>query len=118
MVEELEEVEPAQKAIATGAIGGTAAPKAPAAPTPATSAAAPASTAAPVVKPSVPMESIKMPALSPTMTEGGLATWEKKIGDRIMPGEVLAQVAPLLLLAAAFASAVYAVCLWLPDRDR
>lgn len=33
-----------------------------------------------------------MPALSPTMTKGGLASWSKKIGDQLIPGEVIAEV--------------------------
>jgi pyruvate dehydrogenase E2 component (dihydrolipoyllysine-residue acetyltransferase) len=35
---------------------------------------------------------IKMPALSPTMTAGGLGAWQKKAGDSIAPGEVLVEV--------------------------
>lgn len=35
---------------------------------------------------------ILMPALSPTMTEGNLAKWLKKEGDKIKPGEVIAEV--------------------------
>jgi pyruvate dehydrogenase E1 component beta subunit len=35
---------------------------------------------------------IKMPALSPTMTEGNLAKWLKKEGDRIVSGEVIAEI--------------------------
>ncbi|MFI4983983.1 MAG: pyruvate dehydrogenase complex dihydrolipoamide acetyltransferase [Rickettsiales bacterium] len=35
---------------------------------------------------------ILMPALSPTMTEGNLAKWLKKEGDKIKPGEVLAEI--------------------------
>jgi pyruvate dehydrogenase E1 component beta subunit len=35
---------------------------------------------------------ILMPALSPTMTEGNLAKWHKKVGDRIEPGDVLAEI--------------------------
>ena len=36
-----------------------------------------------------PLEYLKitMPALSPTMTKGGLASWTKKVGDRISPGD-------------------------------
>jgi len=33
-----------------------------------------------------------MPALSPTMTQGGLAVWSKEIGDHLEPGCVLAEV--------------------------
>ena len=35
---------------------------------------------------------ITMPALSPSMTEGVLAKWHKKVGDTIKPGEVIAEV--------------------------
>lgn len=33
-----------------------------------------------------------MPALSPTMTEGTLARWLKKEGDKITPGQVIAEI--------------------------
>jgi pyruvate dehydrogenase E2 component (dihydrolipoamide acetyltransferase) len=39
----------------------------------------------------MPIE-IRMPALSPTMTEGNLARWLKKEGDRIAPGDVIAEI--------------------------
>lgn len=35
---------------------------------------------------------ILMPALSPTMTEGTLATWKKKEGDVVKAGQVLAEI--------------------------
>ena len=35
---------------------------------------------------------VLMPALSPTMTEGNLAKWHKKEGDKIKPGEVIAEI--------------------------
>jgi pyruvate dehydrogenase E1 component beta subunit len=35
---------------------------------------------------------ILMPALSPTMTEGKLARWLKKEGERVKPGEVIAEI--------------------------
>lgn len=35
---------------------------------------------------------ILMPALSPTMTEGNLAKWFKKEGDKVAPGEVIAEI--------------------------
>ena len=35
---------------------------------------------------------ILMPALSPTMTEGKLAKWLKKEGDKVAPGDVLAEI--------------------------
>ncbi|MBL8706464.1 MAG: biotin/lipoyl-binding protein, partial [Rhodospirillales bacterium] len=35
---------------------------------------------------------VLMPALSPTMTEGKLATWRKKEGDQVKAGDVLAEI--------------------------
>ena len=35
---------------------------------------------------------ILMPALSPTMTEGKLAKWLKKVGDAVKAGEVIAEI--------------------------
>jgi pyruvate dehydrogenase E2 component (dihydrolipoamide acetyltransferase) len=39
----------------------------------------------------MPIE-ILMPALSPTMTEGNLTKWLKQEGDKISPGEVIAEI--------------------------
>src|SRR5687768_13567065 len=39
----------------------------------------------------MPIE-IRMPALSPTMTEGNLAKWLKKEGDQVAPGDVIAEI--------------------------
>ena len=39
----------------------------------------------------MPIE-IRMPALSPTMTEGNLARWLKKEGDQVAPGDVIAEI--------------------------
>lgn len=39
----------------------------------------------------MPIE-ILMPALSPTMTEGNLAKWLKKEGDKVSPGDVIAEI--------------------------
>ena len=35
---------------------------------------------------------IKMPALSPTMTEGNIAKWIKKVGDEVVSGDIIAEV--------------------------
>src|SRR5688572_21309248 len=35
---------------------------------------------------------ITMPKLSPTMEEGVLAKWTKKEGDKVSPGEIIAEV--------------------------
>lgn len=37
-------------------------------------------------------ELIKMPKMSDTMTEGVLAKWHKKVGDKVKPGDILAEV--------------------------
>src|SRR6266700_6881769 len=39
----------------------------------------------------MPIE-ILMPALSPTMTEGNLAKWHKKVGDAVKAGDVIAEI--------------------------
>ncbi|MFN7038377.1 MAG: pyruvate dehydrogenase complex dihydrolipoamide acetyltransferase [Alphaproteobacteria bacterium] len=39
----------------------------------------------------MPIE-ILMPALSPTMTEGNLSKWVKKEGDKVQPGDVIAEI--------------------------
>lgn len=35
---------------------------------------------------------IKMPALSPTMTQGNIGSWQKKAGDVLAPGDVLVEI--------------------------
>ena len=35
---------------------------------------------------------ILMPALSPTMTEGNLAAWHKKEGEKVEIGDVIAEI--------------------------
>ncbi len=37
-------------------------------------------------------EVIKMPRMSDTMTEGVIVEWHKKVGDKIKPGDLLAEV--------------------------
>src|SRR5690606_12280193 len=37
-------------------------------------------------------EIITMPRLSDTMTEGVVATWLKKVGDKIQEGDILAEI--------------------------
>lgn len=39
-----------------------------------------------------PHQEIGMPSLSPTMTEGNIARWLKKEGDKVSPGDVLCEV--------------------------
>src|SRR5689334_13623525 len=38
------------------------------------------------------MPNILMPALSPTMEEGKLAKWLKKVGDSVKSGDVIAEI--------------------------
>lgn len=35
---------------------------------------------------------VSMPALSPTMTAGNIGTWQKKVGDKVAPGDVLVEI--------------------------
>src|SRR5262249_55862244 len=35
---------------------------------------------------------VLMPALSPTMTEGKIAKWHKRVGDAVKPGDVIAEI--------------------------
>jgi pyruvate dehydrogenase E2 component (dihydrolipoamide acetyltransferase) len=35
---------------------------------------------------------VTMPRLSDTMTEGTVATWLKKVGDKINEGDILAEI--------------------------
>ena len=37
-------------------------------------------------------EIVRMPKLSDTMTEGTVAAWHKKVGDKVKSGEVLAEI--------------------------
>ncbi|KAG8281792.1 hypothetical protein J6590_051847 [Homalodisca vitripennis] len=41
---------------------------------------------------SVPGQEVKMPSLSPTMTEGTIVSWTKNEGDKIAPGDVLCEI--------------------------
>jgi len=38
-----------------------------------------------------------MPAMSPTMTEGGIATWKKREGEAFSAGDVLLEIVSLPL---------------------
>ncbi|MDR6808969.1 pyruvate dehydrogenase E2 component (dihydrolipoamide acetyltransferase) [Dyadobacter sp. BE34] len=53
--------------------------------------------AAPAVKPAVSTEKInaavvRMPKMSDTMEEGTLVSWQKKVGDKVKSGDILAEV--------------------------
>ena len=37
-------------------------------------------------------EVIRMPRMSDTMTEGVIVEWHKKVGDKVKPGDLLAEV--------------------------
>ena len=37
-------------------------------------------------------EVIRMPRMSDTMTEGVIVAWHKKVGDKVKPGDLLAEV--------------------------
>lgn len=69
-------------AVATAAEPAAAAPSAPATAAPATAA----------LDVSAMEEVVLMPRLSDTMTEGVIASWQKKIGDTVKKGEVLADI--------------------------
>jgi len=79
--------------------GGAAAPAPAAAEKPAEQpaptpvpASAPAQPAAPGIDVSKMEEVVLMPRLSDTMTEGVIAGWNKKVGDDVKKGEVLAEI--------------------------
>lgn len=78
--------------------GGAAAPQAAPAPQPAKEAAPAAEAAAPAVQAGSAVdlskieEVILMPRLSDTMTEGVIAAWHKKVGDKVSKGDLLAEV--------------------------
>lgn len=76
-------------------IQGGSAPAAAPAPAPAQPAAekAPAPAPAPA-KPAADIKAsvIRMPKMSDTMTEGVIASWQKKVGDKVKSGDILAEV--------------------------
>jgi Biotin-requiring enzyme len=45
-----------------------------------------------------------MPAMSPTMTEGGIAEWKKKEGEPFSAGDVLLEIVRLLYTVACMVS--------------
>ncbi|MCC2546741.1 pyruvate dehydrogenase complex dihydrolipoamide acetyltransferase [Hymenobacter sp. BT175] len=74
---------PVAAAPAPAPVAAPAAP-APAAPAPAAAPAAPANGKQATV--------IRMPKMSDTMTEGTIASWQKKVGDKVKSGDMLAEV--------------------------
>ena len=89
-------------ALLSGAQGGAApaAPPAETAPAPAPEAPKPApapSAEAPKAAPAAPANGkkatvVRMPKMSDTMTEGTIAAWLKKVGDKVKSGDILAEV--------------------------
>ena len=78
---------------------GGAAEAAPAAEAPAPAAPKPAPTSAPAPAAAKPAAGngkkatvIRMPKMSDTMTEGTIAAWLKKVGDKVKSGDILAEV--------------------------
>ncbi|HLK96634.1 MAG TPA: biotin/lipoyl-containing protein, partial [Hymenobacter sp.] len=82
------------------AVPAAEAPKAEAAPAPAPAPEpAPAPAAAPTAAPAAPAAGngkkatvVRMPKMSDTMTEGVIASWQKKVGDKVKSGDILAEV--------------------------
>ena len=73
------------------------APAPAAAPAPAPQAAAPAPAPSAPAAPAAPANGkkaivVRMPKMSDTMTEGTIAAWLKKVGDKVKSGDVLAEV--------------------------
>ncbi len=71
---------------------GAAATSAPAIPSTTSTENIPTATATAVADLSAMEEVVLMPRLSDTMTEGVIAGWHKKIGDKVTKGEVLADI--------------------------
>ncbi len=78
-------------ALLSGSTGGSVA-AAPAPETKPAPAAAPAASAPPAMDLSKVDEVVLMPRLSDTMTEGVIASWQKKVGDKVSKGDVLAEI--------------------------
>ncbi|UYZ63546.1 pyruvate dehydrogenase complex dihydrolipoamide acetyltransferase [Hymenobacter weizhouensis] len=81
---------------AAPAAQATPAPAAPAASAPAPAPAPAPASAAPAAAPAAgngkKATVIRMPKMSDTMTEGTIAAWLKKVGDKVKSGDVLAEV--------------------------
>lgn len=87
------------KALLDGASNGNGSTADTAAAEPAKAESKPAAEtiAAPAPKPSAPVEKInatvvRMPKMSDTMEEGTLVSWQKKVGDKVKSGDILAEV--------------------------
>jgi len=55
-----------------------------------------------------------MPAMSPTMTEGGIASWKKKEGEAFSAGDVLLEIVMLFPLSGCW---VVNTLLWSGNRQ-
>ena len=79
-------------ALLSGQAGGSTPAPAAATPAPAPQAATP--TPAPAAAPANGKKAtvVRMPKMSDTMTEGTIAAWLKKVGDKVKSGDVLAEV--------------------------
>ncbi|WP_342381087.1 pyruvate dehydrogenase complex dihydrolipoamide acetyltransferase [Myxococcus stipitatus] len=78
--------------VAGGGAAPAPQPAAAPAPAPKVEAPAPAPAAAPAAASGGGRIAIQMPSLSPTMTEGKIVKWLKKVGDKVSSGEALAEV--------------------------
>src|ERR671913_287294 len=74
--------------------GGGSAPAPAPAPAPAAEEKAPAAPAKAPAQPAADVKAtvIRMPKMSDTMTEGVIASWQKKVGDKVKSGDILAEV--------------------------
>ncbi|MBO9616221.1 MAG: pyruvate dehydrogenase complex dihydrolipoamide acetyltransferase [Dyadobacter sp.] len=76
-----------------GAAAAAPAPEAPKAEAPAAPAAAkPATATAAVSTEKINAAVVRMPKMSDTMEEGTLVSWQKKVGDKVKSGDILAEV--------------------------
>lgn len=80
------------QALLSGSTGGSQASAPAAEAAAATPVAAPAPQAPAVDTSSIKASVITMPKMSDTMTEGTIVSWQKKVGDKVKSGELLAEV--------------------------
>ncbi len=82
----------ASPAASSTATASTTAPATPAVPTTSPATTSSSATTANSIDASTMEEVVLMPRLSDTMTEGVIAGWHKKVGDKVAKGEVLADI--------------------------
>lgn len=51
---------------------------------------------------SLALTKFAMPAMSPTMTEGGIAAWKKKVGESYSAGDVLLEIVSMMFMNLYF----------------